>query len=207
MAFEHLPDEILAKMAREGDANAFEHIFERYKKPILNLIYRLIGNRETAEEVAQEAFMKAYNNLHVFDINKKFSTWLYTIARNLAKNSLRDKKYFRDVSLEKEVFEEDEVIRLKDVIADKAATPDKIAQDEELEREAQKVLDSLPLKYKEVIALCSVQGLTYEQAAAILGCSIASISIRMEEAKTLFMKRLGLGPDSAGKNKILWVLV
>jgi len=188
-------DELLAKQAKEGDVSAFEELFHRYKKPILNFIYRLIGNRETAEEVTIEVFMNAYNNLDIYDPDKKFSTWLYTIARNLSKNALRDRKYFRDVSLEQEIGAEDEAVRLKDVIADKSIGPDEIVMDEELADEAQKIIDSMPLKYKEVITLCGIQGLTYEEAAKILGCSAASISVRLAEAKEMFLKRLGLSQD------------
>ena len=184
-------DELLAKQAKEGDVAAFEELFNRYKRPLLNFIYRFIGNRQTAEEVTIEVFMKAYNNLDVFDPNKKFATWIYTIARNLSKNSLRDRKYFRDVSLEESVFDKDDSIKLKDVIADINASPDAIAQDEELSRLAQKILDSLPVKYKEVITLCSVQELSYREAAAILGISVAGVSVRLNEAKRLFMKKLG----------------
>lgn len=197
-------DEILAKLAKEGDVSAFEELFNRYKKPMLNFIYRLIGNRETAEEVAQEVFMKVYNNLNIYDPEKKFSTWLYTIARNLSKNALRDRKYFRDVSLEEEVAGAGEALKLKDVIADTDIGPAEIAMDEELAEEAQKTLDSLPLKYKEAVILCSVQGLTYEEAAKILGCSVASISIRLNEAKKIFMKKLGLsqkGFEGSDKNE------
>ncbi|MBN1354401.1 MAG: RNA polymerase sigma factor, partial [Candidatus Omnitrophica bacterium] len=98
-------DEKLASMAKEGQRYAFEELFNRYKKPILNFIYRLIGQRETAEEVTQEVFIKIYNNLDMFIPDRKFTPWLYTIARNLAKNALRDRKYFRDVSLEQAVSE------------------------------------------------------------------------------------------------------
>ncbi|MFH0764587.1 MAG: RNA polymerase sigma factor [Candidatus Omnitrophota bacterium] len=191
-------DELLARQAREGDVKAFEELFERYKKPILNFIYRLIGNRETAEEITIEVFMNVYNNLRIYDPGKKFSTWLYTIARNLSKNALRDKKYFRDISLEQKIGGEDEAIRLMDVIADTSIGPDEIASDKELALEAQKVLDSMPLKYKEVITLCSVQGLIYDDAAKILGCSAAGISIRLNEAKKLFMRKLGLGQRGPG---------
>ncbi|MFA5142910.1 MAG: sigma-70 family RNA polymerase sigma factor [Candidatus Omnitrophota bacterium] len=184
-------DELLAKQAKEGDTGAFEELFNRYKKPLLNFIYRFIGNRQTAEEVTIEVFMKAYSNLNIFDPNKKFATWLYTIARNLSKNSLRDRKYFRDVSLEKSVFDKDESIKLQDVIADDNASPDMIAQDEELSLVAQKILNLLPDKYKEVITLCSVQELSYREAAVILGISVSGVSIRLNEAKRLFMKKLG----------------
>jgi RNA polymerase sigma-70 factor (ECF subfamily) len=136
--------------------------------------------------------MKAYDNLKIYDPDRKFSTWFYTIARNLAKNSLRDRKYFRDVSLEEPVFGEAEEIRLKDVIADPSAAPDRIAENEELANEAQKALDALPLELREVVTLVSVQGLTYQEAADILGCSVGNISNRLDEAKELFMKKLGI---------------
>ena len=185
-------DEVLAGAAQGGDNSAFDELFNRYKKPILNFIYRLIGNRETAEEVTQEVLVKVYMNIKVFDPDRKFSTWVYTIARNLAKNSLRDKRYFRDVSLEHVVAEDEETVRLKDVIADPGRSPDVVAQDEELANEAQKVLDSLPLEYREVVTLCSIQGLTYKEAAEVVGCSAAMVMIRLNKAKALFMKRLGI---------------
>jgi RNA polymerase sigma-70 factor (ECF subfamily) len=187
-------DELLAKFAKEGDARAFDELFIRYKKPILNFIYRLIGNKETAEDVALEAFMKVYENISIYDPNKKFSTWLYTIARNLAKNSLRDKKYFKDRSIEEAIAEGDETLHLKDMIEDSSLRPDVIAQDNELAEEAQKVLNGLSEEYREVITLCSIQELTYEEAAKILGCSIATVSNRLEKAKELFVKTLGIDP-------------
>lgn len=192
-------DELLAKSAKEGDARAFDELFNRYKKPILNFIYRLIGSKETAEDVALEAFMKVYENLSIYDPEKKFSTWLYTIARNLAKNSLRDKKYFKDRSLEETIADGDEALHLKDVLEDPSIRPDVIAQDNELAEEAQRVLNGLPDEYREVITLCSVQGLTYEEAARILNCSIATISNRLEKAKKLFVKTLGIDPGNREK--------
>jgi len=193
-------DETLAGMAGEGDRKAFEELFNRYKKPVLNFIYRLIGNKETAEEVAQEVFVKVYNNLDTFDPGRPFAPWLYTIARNLAKNALRDRKYFRDISLDKTVYGKEKAIRLKDMIADPNARPDEAAEDEELSREAQKVLDSLPLAYREVIALCSIQGLTYKEAGRVLNCSAAMVGIRLKKAKILFMEKLGIDARRQGSD-------
>jgi len=196
---DQLSDEVLAGTAREGDRKAFEELFARYKRPIVNFIYRLIGNKETAEEVAQEVFIKTYKNLDIFDPKRKFSSWIYTIARNLAKNALRDKKYFRDISLEKTVFGENEAIKLKHVICASVASPDSIAEDEELNAQAQKILNALPLKYREVIALTSVQGLTYKEASAIIGCSAATVGGRLNKAKVLFMKKLGISRQARRK--------
>ncbi len=191
---ERSSDEVVAKRAQEGDMPAFEELYGRYRNAILNFIYRMIGNRQTAEEVAQEVFIKVYVNLRVFDTAKSFATWIYTIARNLAKNSLRDKKYFRNMSLEENISGTDEIMKLKDVIADTAPGPETIAEDADLAEEAQRVLNLLPEEYREVIALCSIQGLSYKEAAAILECSAATISVRLNEAKELFMKKLGMNP-------------
>jgi len=192
-------DEILAASAKEGDTGAFEELFHRHKRAVLNFIYRLIGNRETAEEVTQDVFMKAFRNLYLYDTKKKFLTWLYAIARNQTKNAIRDRKYFRDISLETPVAKKDGSIALKDVIADPGANPVEEAQLGELENEAQKVLDSMPLEYKEVITLCSIQELTYEEAAGILGCSTAMVAVRLNKAKEMFMKKLGIDPQPREK--------
>ena len=100
-SYDSSSEESLLLEAKKGDRAAFDVLYNKYKRPILNFVYRLIGNKETAEEVTQEMFIKAYKNLDIFDPKRKFSSWIYTIARNLAKNALRDKRYFRNVSLEK----------------------------------------------------------------------------------------------------------
>lgn len=193
-------DEVLAQQAKEGNIKAFEELFERYKKRILNFVYRLIGNKETAEEVTQETFIKVYKNLDIYDPSKKFTSWLYTIARNLAKNALRDRKYFADISLEKEILRGNKAFKLKDVIADPSMSPASIVEDEELAEQAQKVLNLLPVKYREVITLYTVEKLTYKEIAEILGCSVANVSIILNKAKILFMKKLGIDtPKRGGK--------
>lgn len=192
---DRMTDEMLAQMAEGGDIKAFEELFDRYKRPIMNFLFRVLGNAETAEEVAIETFMNAYNNLDAFDPNRRFSTWLYTISRNLAKNAIRDKKYFRDVSMDAVISEDGTAITLKDILVDDSVRPDIAAESEELSRMAQNVLDSMPVKYREVIALCCVQGMTGKEAAAILNCSAANISRLLTEAKVLFMKRLGIDPE------------
>ena len=189
---EHNADEILARRAREGSIESFEQLFERYKKPILNFVYRIVENRETAEEVTQEAFIKVYKNLDTYDPERKFSSWLFTIARNLSKNSIRDRKYFRGISLDKPLKAGEESLKLMDVIRDPGVSPDEIARSRELAREAKHILSLLPIKYREIIALCSVQGLPQKDAAEVLGCSVATVSVRLRKAKKIFIKKLGI---------------
>ena len=75
----------------EGEERAFQELVERYQTRLLNFIYRTIGDREKAEDLVQEVFIRVYRHLHRFDRSKKFSTWAYTIASNLAKNELRNR--------------------------------------------------------------------------------------------------------------------
>ena len=74
-----------------GDGRAFQELVERYRLRLLNFVHRIIGDRERAEDLVQEAFIRVYRHLHRFDTSKKFSTWVYTIASNLAKNELRNR--------------------------------------------------------------------------------------------------------------------
>lgn len=198
-AFERHPDEVLAKMAREGDTRAFEELFNRHKRPILNFIYRMIGSRETAEEVTLEVFVNIYKNLDTYDTDRKFLSWAYAIARNLAKNALRDRKYFKDVSLDKDLGDGQDEVTLKDLLEDNTMRPDIMLESEELQARAQEVLNSMRPEYREVITLCSIQGMTYEAASKIIGVSIAAVAQRLEKAKIFFMKALGIDAGHQGK--------
>ena len=75
-----------------GDARAFQELVVRYRSRLLNFISRMIGDRERAEDLVQEAFLRVHRHLHRFDESKQFSTWIYTIATNLAKNELRNRR-------------------------------------------------------------------------------------------------------------------
>jgi RNA polymerase sigma-70 factor (ECF subfamily) len=183
-------DEVLAHKAKEGDRAAFEELFERYKDPILNFVYRLIGNRETAKEVTQDVFLRVYRNLDIFDPDKKFAVWIYMIARNMAKNALRDKKYFRDVSLEQTVSERGRAVKVEDTLADPRSAPDAAAETGELEDRVQKALDSIPLKYKEVVTMHYIMGITKEEIARIMKRSMVTIKWRLRKGRMLLMRKM-----------------
>ena len=86
-----LSDSEVVQASLDGDSRAFDELVHRYDQRLLNFVYRTIGDRERAQDLIQETFVRVYRHLHRFDQSKKFSTWIYTIASNLAKNELRNR--------------------------------------------------------------------------------------------------------------------
>ena len=162
--------EIIARVL-SGDRQAYALLVEAYNGPIFNLAYRMTGSREDADDLTQETFIRAYQNLHRFDRDKKFFTWLYTIGINLIRNHL--KKNVRDISylaaadsaLEHhtqehtrevgETLSDDRMIRLEQVIR------------------------KLPVDLREAIILKFVQDLTFEEVAAVTGDSVSAVKMRI----------------------------
>ena len=136
-------DKILTQKAKQGDRKSFEALYQKYKKRILNYIYRMLGNRATAEELTQETFVRAYINLSNYKERNTFSAWLYKIAGNLVKNELRSRGYRRGPSLDKPLLVDEGTIRLIDTVIDESSKPDLIARSHELHKAIQNVLNSL----------------------------------------------------------------
>ncbi|PIU42328.1 MAG: RNA polymerase subunit sigma-24 [Candidatus Omnitrophica bacterium CG07_land_8_20_14_0_80_42_15] len=180
-------DEYLIQKAREEDRSTFEELYNRYKKAIFGYIYRLIGDKAVAEELTQETFVKVYMNLARYRPEGKVSSWIYTIAGNLAKNELRSRGYRKTVSLEVTVSD-DERITIGDMLADESFKPDDITQNEELKQDIQKAIQMLPVKYREVLILCDVQSLSYDSVAEIIGSTIGTVASRLSRARAAFVK-------------------
>lgn len=189
-SFLYPSDDELTEKLKKGDRTAIDALYHKYKRPILNYIYRLIGDFHQAEELAQETFIRVYTNIERYVEKGKFSSWVYTIAGNLAKNFLRDRSYIERVSLDKEISEEEGEITLLDIIADETRRPDEEALKEEKEKLIQKGIDKLKPKHKQVIILCDIQGLPYEEVAKILKCPPATVGSRLSRARENLAKVL-----------------
>lgn len=174
-------EDILVERARRGERAAFEELYQRYKRPILNYIYRFIGNFAQAEELTQEVFVRAYINIHRFEPRTKFSSWLYRIAANLSKNFIRHAQYEKKLlPIKKESYAGDEEdLGLIENIEDKAKRPDERAQAAETEELIQEAINRLPARLKEVLILCDIEGFSYEKAAKIMGCRPMTVGSRL----------------------------
>jgi len=180
------PDEELIERFQGGDVYAFEMIVNRYKDPLLNFVYHFLGDRIDAEDVVQETFLRVYRNKHLYRNIAKFSTWIYTIAGNLAKTELRRRKRRRLFSISQMGFDN------KDFdVPDPLRTADVVVDGEMKEAFIRKEIDALPVKFKEVVVLRDIDEFSYEEISDILKIPIGTVKSRVNRGRLRLQKRLG----------------
>lgn len=182
-------DDLLIERFKDGDRAAFDEIYKRYKARILNYLYKLLGNKEAAEELAQETFIHLYIDVTAYQPRGVFRAWLYTVASNLAKNELKKRKRIKCESLSGPQSGETG-LPLEDTLSDEHLSPEKIAENKELKEQIGRILRSIPPVYREAIVLCVVEGLSYEEAAAILHTNAKTLSSRLARGRELFISRI-----------------
>ena len=178
-------DEELIERLQHGDLVAFDQIVRRYKDQLLNFVHRFIGNQEIAEDVVQETFLRVYRNRHAYRRVAKFSTWIYTIAGNLARTELRKKKRRRLFSLS-DIGVDDKDYEISNDDYNPEAHTDTELHDKIIQRE----VDKLSPKFKEVIILRDIQELAYEEIAQILRVPIGTVKSRVNRARLRLASRL-----------------
>ncbi|UCF63064.1 MAG: sigma-70 family RNA polymerase sigma factor [bacterium] len=171
-------DEQLIAKFQLGDLQAYDILVRRYKDQLLNFVYRFVGNRTDAEDIVQETFLRVYKNKHMYKEIAKFSTWVYTIAGNLAKTELRRRKRHKIFSVSNFVNEE------KDYdIPDQDHSPEKKVDSAIQEGIIQKAIEKLPAKFKEVIILRDIQGFAYEEISQILNIPLGTVKSRVNRGR------------------------
>ncbi|MCK4412128.1 MAG: sigma-70 family RNA polymerase sigma factor [Candidatus Eisenbacteria sp.] len=177
-----LPDEELMERIVAGNELAFELLVKRYQAKITNLVHRFIYDRERAVEIAQEVFLRVFLHRKRYRRSGRFSTWIYTIAVNLAKNELRRKARLRGVtSLDGLVEATGDSGAF---LADKQPGPDRRAQQHQIEETVMGAIQQLPPKYREVILLRDIQQLTYEEIEQVLIIPGGTVRSRINRART-----------------------
>ena len=164
----------------DGDVNAYEALVKEYEKNVYNLALRMTGNSEDAADMAQEAFIKAYNSLTAFRGDSKFSVWLYRIVSNVCLDFLRSRSRKQTVSLSTE-NDDGEDVELD--IADETHSPEQLL-DRSLTRDAvRRGLTALPPDHREILLLREIQGLSYEEIADVLGLEAGTVKSRIFRAR------------------------
>ncbi|MCO4852179.1 RNA polymerase sigma factor SigW [Bacillus vallismortis] len=175
------------KQVKKGDQNAFADIVDIYKDKIYQLCYRMLGNVHEAEDIAQEAFIRAYVNIDSFDTNRKFSTWLYRIATNLTIDRIRKKK--PDYYLDAEVAGTEGLTMYSQIAADGVLPEDAVVSLELSNTIQQKIL-KLPDKYRTVIVLKYIDELSLIEIGEILNIPVGTAKTRIHRGREALRKQL-----------------
>jgi len=182
-----LLDTRLVKLARKGDQHAFAEIVSLYKDKLYQLAYRMTGNRQEAEDVVQETFLRVYKNLDQFDDKQKFSTWIYRIATNQCIDRLRKKRKVYSLDAESS---EHEGLDGYDMMPSDNRTPESELLLSETQILVQKALETLPPKYKSVMILRYMQDLSLQEIAEVLDMPVTTVKTRVHRGREFMRKRL-----------------
>ena len=168
-----------------GESRAFEELVDRYQTRLLNFVYRTIGDRDRAEDLVQEVFIRVHRHLHRFDRSKKFSTWIYTIASNLAKNELRNRSrnplvFFQ--SMRSDQDEEERPLQFEDP----TSRPDDMYRKRHLRQLVEESVAALPEHHRQVFVLRELEGKSYEEIAEITACNLGTVKSRLNRARNAF---------------------
>ncbi|HEV2289764.1 MAG TPA: sigma-70 family RNA polymerase sigma factor [Candidatus Acidoferrales bacterium] len=180
-------ESVLVAAARAGDVNAFESLVTRYERKIFRLAQHITQNTEDAQDVTQEAFLKAFEHLAEFQGNSRFYTWLVRIAVNQALMKLR-KRHNKDISLDEEVKTEDSVMPRE--IEDWGPSPEERYTQRELAEILARVIGELDPPFRTVFQLRDIDELSTEETAEVLGISIPAVKSRLLRSRLKLREKL-----------------
>ncbi|CAN5369479.1 sigma-70 family RNA polymerase sigma factor [soil metagenome] len=180
-----LDDSALVARFLEGEKRAFNELVERYQTRLLNFVYRTTGDRERGEDLVQETFIRVYRHLHRFDQTKKFSTWIYTIASNLAKNELRNRSR-NPLVLFQTIKKNWDADQRPLEWEDNTYRPDDLFRKRHLKQMVETAVEELPEHHRIVFMLREMEGKTYEEIAEITGCNLGTVKSRLNRARNNF---------------------
>ena len=169
-------DRDLIVRARRGANDAFGELVSRYQTGVFNVCYRLLHERVEAEDLAQETFMRAYDRLHTFDIEREFGPWIRRIAANLCLNQLESQKASVELDEERD--------------ADETQRPEATAEIRERSTQIREALGSLPPHYRVVIELRHYQEMSYEEIAAELNIPLSDVKSHLFRARKILAEKL-----------------
>jgi RNA polymerase sigma-70 factor (ECF subfamily) len=170
---ENDPDAALMLRVKQGDTDAFEQLVDKYKQPVLNVVYRMLHDATEAEDVAQTVFVQVYKSAARYQVASKFSTWLFTIARNLCLNEIRRRSRHPTDSMDA-THPDNEEQPWQQFEDKKTAGPTDTLLEAELQEKIDAALDELPENQRTAIILCRQDELSYEDIAKVLKCSVSA---------------------------------
>ena len=181
---ERLADEKLVSQTLKGEEGAFSTLIKRYEKQIYSLAYRLTNNKDDAQDLAQEAFIKIYKNLDKYDHERPFFPWMYKVAANVCYSMLRQSKsHATEITLEK-------VIEFSPLIPDRNTHPEEYYQTKETQKLVRQAIAELPERYRVPLVLKYLEEMSYKEISEILDIPVTTIETRLYRGRSLLKKRL-----------------
>ena len=192
----HSSDEQLMLAFSMGEVSAFEALVRRHRGPVFNFIFRSTGHAARAEDLLQETWLKVIRGAQDYQPRARFTTWLYTIARNLCVDSARKESFREVVSLDSPIGRDGVEQPIAECLADGQPAPDRAAYNSSLRPLLEQALMSLPKDQREVFVLREYSGVPFKEIAAVVGMSENTVKSRMRYALEGLRKRLAeLGVD------------
>ncbi len=183
------PDAALMLRVKQGDAAAFTQLVQKYKQPIMNLVWRTVRDETEAEDITQNVFVQAWKSAPRYQATAKFSTWLFTIARNLCLNEFRRRSRHPAESLDQMRDDSDDQPLFQVVDKRIRAAQDELLQGE-LEHKVDAAIGALPENQRIALALCRQEELSYEEIADVLGCSLSATKSLIHRARETLKAQL-----------------
>jgi RNA polymerase sigma-70 factor (ECF subfamily) len=183
------PDASLIRRVQQGDMLAFEMLVEKYKQPIINLLSRILSDATEAEDVAQNTFVQVFKSARRYQYSAKFSTWLYTIARNLCLNELRRRSRHPVASMDSTTTDQGGQTRQWSETPRDRGAPEVLMQ-EELRQKIEESLATLPENQRTALLLCREEEMSYNEIAAVLGTSLAATKSLIHRGRESLKQKL-----------------
>ena len=180
-AYQHEDDEVLVRRAQRGDLAAFDQLIERYKQRLYATVYHMTSNHEDANDLVQDAFIKAYKSLHSFKRQSSFYTWVYRIAVNKTINFLKQRKSRVQMSLNDMDFNAEHDPDLVALISHN--TPRRDLALAELQEKLNAAMQKLSEHHRMVVVLHDIQGLSHEDIGEIMDCNVGTVRSRLFYAR------------------------
>ncbi len=183
------PDAALMLRVKQGDTAAFTELVDKYKQPVMNVAFRMLHDVTEAEDLAQAVFVQVFKSAGRYQVSSKFSTWLFTIARNLCLNEIRRRTRHRAEPMDAPHPEQEDQPLHQFEDKQTASPPDSLLHSE-LEAKIEQALGDLPENQRLAIVLCRQDELSYEEIAEVLGCSVSATKSLIHRGRETLKQKL-----------------
>jgi RNA polymerase sigma-70 factor (ECF subfamily) len=183
------PDAALMLRVKQGDTAAFTELVDKYKQPVMNVAYRMLHDAMEAEDLAQVVFLQVFKSAGRYKVSSKFSTWLFTIARNLCLNEIRRRARHHADSMDVPHPEQEDQPLHQFEDKQTASPPERLLHGE-LADKIEQTLAELPENQRLAIVLCRQEDLSYEEIARVLGCSVSATKSLIHRGRETLKQKL-----------------